>query len=67
MAALLAATNPFLTHYAQETRMYALVALLGVLACGAFGRAYVLTGTDAAPPRAAPALGGRRSRSRWPR
>jgi mannosyltransferase len=52
MAALLAATNPFLTHYAQETRMYALVALLGVLACGTFGRAYVLTGTDAAPPRA---------------
>ena len=52
-AALLAATNPFLTHYAQETRMYALVALLGVLACGAFGRAYVLTGTDAAPSRAA--------------
>jgi hypothetical protein len=42
LAALLAATNPFLTHYAQETRMYALVALLGVLACGAFGRAFVL-------------------------
>jgi mannosyltransferase len=51
-AALLAATNPFLTHYAQETRMYALVALLGILACGTFGRAYVLAGTDAAPPRA---------------
>ena len=51
-AALLAATNPFLTQYAQETRMYALVALLGVLACGTFGRAFVLTGTDAAPPRA---------------
>ena len=51
-AALLTATNPFLTHYAQETRMYALVALLGVLACGAFGRAYVLAGTEAAPPRA---------------
>src|SRR5215216_5302225 len=56
-AALLAATNPFLTHYAQETRMYALVALLGVLACGTFGRAYVLAGTDAAPPRA--------TRRRW--
>ena len=52
-AALLAATNPFLTHYAQETRMYALVALLGVIACGAFGRAYVLAGTDLALPRAA--------------
>ncbi|NUT56868.1 MAG: hypothetical protein HOQ03_12920, partial [Thermoleophilia bacterium] len=41
-AALLAATNPFLTHYAQETRMYALVALLGLLACGTFARAYAL-------------------------
>src|SRR5918995_1707674 len=52
-AALLAATNPFLTHYAQETRMYALVALLGLLACGTFGRAFVLTGTAAALPLAA--------------
>jgi mannosyltransferase len=51
-AALLAATNPFLTHYAQETRMYALVTLLGLLACGTFGRAYVLAGTAAAPARA---------------
>src|SRR5215211_7728601 len=51
-AALLAATNPFLTHYAQETRMYALVTLLGLLACGTFGRAYVLAGTTAAPARA---------------
>jgi mannosyltransferase len=50
-AALLAATNPFLTDYAQETRMYALVVLLGLLACGTFGRAYVLAGTDAAPER----------------
>src|SRR5215218_4330818 len=47
-AALLTATNPFLTHYAQETRMYALVALLGLVACGAFGRAYVVPGTEAA-------------------
>jgi mannosyltransferase len=51
-AALLAATNPFLTQYAQETRMYALLVLLGILACGTFARAYVLTGTDAAPERA---------------
>jgi hypothetical protein len=50
-AALLAATNPFLTHYAQETRMYALVVLLGILACGTFGRAFVLTGTTDAPAR----------------
>jgi hypothetical protein len=56
-AALLAATNPFLTHYAQETRMYALVVLLSLLACGAFGRAFVLAGTDAARPR--------RVRQRW--
>jgi len=40
MAAVLAATNPFLTQYAQETRMYALVALLAVLACGAYVRAF---------------------------
>jgi mannosyltransferase len=52
LAALLAATNPFLTQYAQETRMYALVALLGILACGTFGRAYVLAGAGTAPERA---------------
>jgi mannosyltransferase len=48
MGALLAATNPFLTQYAQETRMYALVVLLGTLACGAFARAFLL---DAEGPR----------------
>ncbi len=36
LAALLAATNPFLTLYARETRMYTLVALLGVLLAGSF-------------------------------
>jgi mannosyltransferase len=40
MAAVLAATNPFLTQFAQEARMYALVALLTLLACGAYGRAF---------------------------
>jgi mannosyltransferase len=40
MAAVLAATNPFLTQFAQETRMYAQVALLGLIACAAFGRAF---------------------------
>lgn len=30
-AAILAAVNPFLTYYAQETRMYAMVALLALL------------------------------------
>jgi mannosyltransferase len=49
IAAALTATNPFLTQYAQETRMYALVILLGILACGAFGRAYALTGGEGAP------------------
>jgi mannosyltransferase len=53
MGALLAATNPFLTQFAQETRMYALVMLLGLLATGAFLRAYALTATEEAPDRAA--------------
>jgi mannosyltransferase len=38
--AALCATLPFLTYYAQETRMYALVALLGLGATGAFALAY---------------------------
>ena len=57
LGALLAATNPFLTQYAQETRMYALVMLLGLLATGAFLRAYALTGTDEEGERA--------TRRRW--
>ncbi len=40
-AALLAAINPFLTYYAQETRMYALVALLSVVVSGTFVMAFV--------------------------
>ena len=36
LCALLAAVTPFLTVYAQETRMYALVALLSVLATACF-------------------------------
>jgi mannosyltransferase len=39
-SAALCATLPFLTYYAQETRMYALVALLGTGASGAFAIAY---------------------------
>ncbi|MFT4035137.1 MAG: glycosyltransferase family 39 protein [Patulibacter sp.] len=35
IAALIAAGHPFLTYYAQETRMYALVALLALLFSGA--------------------------------
>jgi mannosyltransferase len=44
MAAVLTATNPFLTRFGQEARMYALVALLALVACAAFGRAF--TGDD---------------------
>ena len=35
-AATLAALNPFLTYYAQETRMYALLGLLGILMAATF-------------------------------
>ena len=47
MAAVLAATNPFLTRFAQEARMYALVALLALVACAAFGRAFTGDGERA--------------------
>lgn len=40
VAALLAALNPYLTYYAQETRMYTLVALLGLVASAAFALAF---------------------------
>ncbi len=36
VAAVLAAANPFLSLYSRETRMYTLVALLGVLVAGSF-------------------------------
>jgi mannosyltransferase len=45
IAAVLAATNPFLTRFAQEARMYALVALLALVACIAFGRAFTGEGS----------------------
>ena len=41
IAALLAAINPFLTYYAQETRMYALVALLGLVVTATFALGFV--------------------------
>jgi mannosyltransferase len=40
-AATLAAFNPFLTIYAQEARMYALMAFLSILATAAFLHAFV--------------------------
>ncbi len=42
MAAALAAVNPFLATYANETRMYSLVALLSVLVTATFLHAFVL-------------------------
>jgi hypothetical protein len=41
IAALLAGLNPFITYYAQETRMYSLVALLSVAVSGTFVLAFV--------------------------
>jgi len=40
--AVLAACNPFLTYYGQETRMYSLVALLSLLATTCFVHAFAL-------------------------
>src|SRR5215210_6275243 len=41
IAAVLAALNPYLSQYGQETRMYSLAALLSFLATALFLRAYV--------------------------
>lgn len=41
IAALLTAINPFLTFYAQETRMYTISALLGLLVATTFLHAFV--------------------------
>ena len=41
LAAVGAAGCPFLTYYAQETRMYSLVCVLSVLACASFVLAFV--------------------------
>ena len=48
IAAVLTVFNPFLSQYAQETRMYSLAVLLSMLATSLFLRAY--TG-DERPPR----------------
>jgi mannosyltransferase len=42
IAAVLAAFNPFLSQYAQEARMYSLIALLAIPVTACFLRAYVL-------------------------
>jgi hypothetical protein len=41
IAAVLFALNPFITAYSQETRMYTLMALLGLLATGAFIHGFI--------------------------
>jgi mannosyltransferase len=41
IAALLATINPYLTYYAQETRMYSLVALLSTAVTGSFVAGFV--------------------------
>jgi mannosyltransferase len=54
IAALLAAVNPFLTQYAQEGRMYSLVALLGLVSLTCWLQAFT---TEADRVRTAPAIG----------
>ncbi len=41
VAAILAAVSPYLTYYAQETRMYSMVALFGLLVAATFIHAFV--------------------------
>jgi mannosyltransferase len=50
VTALLFALNPFLTYYAQETRMYALVSLLSLCTAGTFALAFVLRRRAWLPP-----------------
>jgi mannosyltransferase len=54
IAALLAAVNPFITQYAQEGRMYALLALLGLVSVTCWLQAFT---TEADAVRRAPAIG----------
>ena len=54
IAAMLIAVNPFLTDYAQEGRMYALVALLAMVALPCWLQAFT---TDADAVRRGPAIG----------
>jgi mannosyltransferase len=49
-AAVLMAFNPFLAQYAQEARMYSLVALLAIPATTCFVRAYALDGESSRRP-----------------
>jgi mannosyltransferase len=53
IAALLAAVNPFITQYAQEGRMYALLTLLGLVSLTCWLQAFT---TDADAVRRGPAI-----------
>jgi mannosyltransferase len=48
-SAALFATCPFLTYYAQETRMYTMIAFLGLVAVAAFAVAFALRDRRALP------------------
>jgi hypothetical protein len=54
---VLAALNPFLTRYAQEGRMYSLVALLGLVTLGCWLQAFAADPPDGGGVRRAPAIG----------
>jgi mannosyltransferase len=49
VAAALAAVNPYLSSYAQETRMYTLLSLLGIVAAATFVKAFVHRDRRAVP------------------
>jgi hypothetical protein len=57
IAALLTAVNPFLTQYAQEGRMYSLVALLGLIALTCWLQAFTADPPADGSVRRAPAIG----------
>jgi hypothetical protein len=53
ITAVLVAVNPFIADYANETRMYTLVALLGLIAAATFLHAFVFRRRRYVPPFAA--------------
>jgi len=57
VAGLLAAVNPFITQYAQEGRMYALVILLGMVSTTCWLQAFTADPPAGGGIRAAPAIG----------
>ncbi len=57
VTALLAALNPFLTQYAQEGRMYALVGLLGMVSLTCWLQAFTAEAPEGGGVRRAPAIG----------